>query len=118
MPATQMNVRLDAKLKAAGDAVLEQEGVTPSQAVRALWECLVVEGRVPDGVRVALDGWKFDTKELERKMRLESIERGANLVRDFYRQFGIPEPDPNREIDYDALLEAEMKERHPEYFAY
>lgn len=118
MAATQMNVRLDANLKASGDAVLEREGVSSSQAVRALWEYLAVQDRIPDGLRMVLDNQEFDAKEFERELRLEAVERGANLVSEFYRQFDIPEPDPNREIDYDALLEAEMKERHPEYFAY
>ena len=33
----QMNVRMDRQLKEAGDAVLAHIGMTPSQAVRTLW---------------------------------------------------------------------------------
>lgn len=115
MPTTQMNVRLDSELKAAGDAVLEREGVTPSQMVRAIWEWLVVEDRVPDEARAALNGWDFDAKEFERELRLEAVERGANLVRDFYRKFDIPEPDRSADDYYDALMEEAMRERFPEY---
>ena len=43
----QMNVRMDRQLKDAGDAVLAQIGMTPSQAVRTLWEYLVVNGHMP-----------------------------------------------------------------------
>lgn len=34
----QMNVRMPAELKAQGDAALASEGVSPSAAVRAVWE--------------------------------------------------------------------------------
>lgn len=34
----QMNVRMDRQLKEAGDAVLAHIGMTPSQAVRELWQ--------------------------------------------------------------------------------
>ena len=43
----QMNVRMDRQLKEAGDAVLAHIGMTPSQAVRTLWEYLVVNGCMP-----------------------------------------------------------------------
>lgn len=42
----QMNVRIDRQLKEAGDAVLAHIGMTPSKAVRTLWEYLVVNGRM------------------------------------------------------------------------
>ena len=38
---TQMNTRIDAGLKAAGDAVLARLGYTPSAAVRGLWQFVV-----------------------------------------------------------------------------
>lgn len=42
---SQLNVRMDAKLRAAGDAVLERVGVTPAEVVRALW------AKIASGVR-------------------------------------------------------------------
>ncbi len=33
----QLNVRMDAQLRAAGDAILKRVGVTPAEIVRALW---------------------------------------------------------------------------------
>ena len=38
---TQMNTRIDAELKAAGDAALAHLGYTPSAAVRGLWRFVV-----------------------------------------------------------------------------
>lgn len=34
---SQLNVRMDAQLRSAGDAALERLGVTPAEIVRALW---------------------------------------------------------------------------------
>lgn len=34
---SQLNVRMESELRAAGDAVLERVGVTPAEVVRALW---------------------------------------------------------------------------------
>lgn len=41
----QLNVRMDSRLRAAGDAVLERVGVTPADVVRALW------AKIADGVQ-------------------------------------------------------------------
>ena len=38
---TQMNTRIDAALKEAGDAVLARLGYSPSAAVRGLWQFMV-----------------------------------------------------------------------------
>ncbi|MDM8271302.1 type II toxin-antitoxin system RelB/DinJ family antitoxin [Thermophilibacter provencensis] len=38
---TQMNTRIDAALKEAGDAVLARLGYSPSAAVRGLWQYMV-----------------------------------------------------------------------------
>ena len=38
---TQMNMRIDAELKAAGDAALAHLSYTPSAAVRGLWRFVV-----------------------------------------------------------------------------
>ena len=47
MAATQMNIRMDAALKESGNAALARLGYTPSQAVRALWEVITVQGALP-----------------------------------------------------------------------
>lgn len=38
MPMTQMNVRIDADLKKAGDEALASIGLTPSETVRMVWQ--------------------------------------------------------------------------------
>lgn len=44
----QMNTRIDDDLKLGGDAVLRRYGLTPSSAVRALWQYLVTMNSLPD----------------------------------------------------------------------
>ena len=34
---TQLNTRMDAQLKAAGDSTLDLYGISPSELIRALW---------------------------------------------------------------------------------
>ncbi len=46
--AVQMNVRIDPALKQRGDAIFQKQGITPSQAVRCLWEYAAEHGSVPD----------------------------------------------------------------------
>ena len=46
--SAQINIRMEPNLKAAGDAVLERLGMRPSDAVRALYEYLVREQRIPE----------------------------------------------------------------------
>ena len=39
---TQINVRIDRALKSSGDAALSDAGITPSEAIRAVWELAAV----------------------------------------------------------------------------
>jgi len=48
---SQMNVRIAREQKLAGDAVLARYGITPSEAVRALWSYLAQTGELPDFLR-------------------------------------------------------------------
>lgn len=48
MSMTQLNTRIDSRLKASGDAVFERFGYSPSQAVRALWDYASRQQGVPE----------------------------------------------------------------------
>ena len=54
--ATQMNVRIDSTLKREGDEALASAGISPTEAVRALWERVVLERRNPEKVREIVKG--------------------------------------------------------------
>lgn len=48
MTTAQLNVRIDANLKAAGDAVLERFGVSAVQIVRSAWQYMADHQTLPD----------------------------------------------------------------------
>ena len=50
MATAQLNVRIDAGLKAAGDAVLERAGVSSVQVVRSAWQYMADHQRLPEFV--------------------------------------------------------------------
>lgn len=105
----QMNVRMDRQLKEAGDAVLAHIGMTPSQAVRALWEYLVVNGNMPsknDAAAPVSDGAE------SRRMESKAMQ-GSHIVRDACLKYGIPIPELSG--DYDDLYEEVMAECYPEW---
>lgn len=47
MASAQLNVRIEADLKSAGDAVLERCGVSAVQIVRAAWQYMADHQRLP-----------------------------------------------------------------------
>ena len=51
--SSQLNVRIDSDLKRAGDAVFTSIGLSPSQAVRALWELAANHKDEPERLRAA-----------------------------------------------------------------
>ena len=105
----QMNVRMDRQLKEAGYAVLAHIGMTPSQAVRTLWEYLVVNGCMPSRSGVAVPSSNVPaTASVESR-----VTQGSHIVRDACLKYGIPVPDLSG--DYDDLYEEAMAERYPEW---
>lgn len=91
MAATQMNIRMDAALKESGNAALARLGYTPSQAVRALWEVITVQGALPPALVRALNSNGDMPSRQEDPTEMESTS-GAEIVSSFYRRLGIDEP--------------------------
>ena len=108
MEATQMNVRLDRAVKRAGDAVLEARGCTPSRLVRALWEYLSVQGRVPDALERMLGQEELDAGDGPAAQ--DWYDAGARLVSSFYEGLGVSEPQ-RPAPDYAALRDEWADER-------
>lgn len=50
MTSAQLNVRIDADLKSAGDAVLERFGTSAVQIIRSTWQYMADHQRLPDFV--------------------------------------------------------------------
>ena len=76
--AAQINIRMEPSLKEAGDTVLDRLGVTPSEAVRALYEYLVSEQDLPEGLpldrkAVARDHWAREGADLVHKLLQDGV---------------------------------------------
>lgn len=115
---SQVNARIDAKLKATGDAGLAAAGYTPTQAVRALWALATRFKNEPVKIRVALDPDGDVTPDdlAERNRRLAALRRGAGLVDNLCEQYGLPGTSrklaalPYRELR-DALMDEHFAEK-------
>jgi addiction module RelB/DinJ family antitoxin len=63
----QANYRIDSDLKGAGDAIIESYGMTPSQAVRALWGYIADTGGLPPFMIDAQIGSPSKTKAIKSR---------------------------------------------------
>lgn len=106
--SAQMNVRLDPQLKEAGDAVLASLGMTPSQAVRELWQYLTENGHMPVAKR---NNDEAPSDDMRSTASSPHLSEGAALVSSYYERFLIPRPSPDEAYDYDELYDQMMSER-------
>lgn len=116
----QVNARIDAELKEAGDAALAAAGLTPTQAVRMLWSLAVRYQDEPERLHEALDpdsAAPSADEMAERRRKIEAVRRGASLMEKFFKEFAIvPQPDPDRRSlsereYYDLLREEHFREK-------
>lgn len=112
---TQMNTRIDAELKAAGDAALAHLGYTPSAAVRGLWRFVVDHQDDAAAVREVIE------PDAASAFSDEAVRKAAAIsgLRSLYEQTacelgipskaeaGLPSWDDIREGWYDERLERE-----------
>ncbi len=90
---TQINVRIDRSLKDAGDAALLDAGVTPSEAIRALWELAVRCKEAPGALRDLLFPKTAEEEDEAARRRAEAVacaRAGRSIVADARRAAGIP----------------------------
>lgn len=98
--STQMNFRIDASLKAEGDAALLGAGVTPSEAVRSLWRFASRHSTQPREIRHALeldDPSSSADQEREARRKIATLRRGRDGLREGYAQLGIPYVCPQKD---------------------
>ncbi len=76
--SSQVNVRMNPMLKATGDAALDEVGLSPSNAVRRLWEVMAQRGEARERLLEALGITGEQAKrELERERRIALVESMA-----------------------------------------
>lgn len=108
----QMNVRIDRQLKEAGDAVLAHIGMTPSQAVRGLWQYLTENGHMPVAKK---NNDEVLSDDMLTKASSSRVSEGAALISNFYERFSIQRPSPDEAFDYDELYDQMMSERFSDW---
>lgn len=112
MPATQMNLRIDAQLKERGDAALAQVGYSPSRTVRVIWEFAAAHTHNPQAVKDLLQ--QVDTEQdTDRQARVETklaaLDRALNLQKKLESAVGAAHGVPvndisDRDLRGDALF--------------
>ena len=112
---TQMNTRIDAALKEAGDAVLARLGYSPSAAVRGLWRFVVDHQEDAASVRKVIEPGAASALSDEAARKASAITSLRSLYAQTARELGIsgndgadiPSWDDLREDWYDERLEKE-----------
>lgn len=111
----QMNMRIDAALKAGGDAALAQAGYTPSAAVRALWEFAAAHAAAPQEISALLESAGASAKDTASNRaahRLALVDEGPRAIASFKRRFNVSAPVAlDKYEDYDDLLFDALTER-------
>lgn len=107
---TQMNTRIDAGLKEAGDSVLAGLGYTPSVAVRGLWRFVVEHQDDVASIRAVLDSGQGGASEADRRLALLESTRGryAGTLAALGLGFDVPAADG---VAWDELRDAWYDER-------
>lgn len=80
MGLAQLNVRIDAGLKSAGDSVLERCGVSTVQIIRSLWQYMSERQTVPDFAK---------SKSSKSKDDATAGEQGAGMAMRLAREAGL-----------------------------
>lgn len=112
---TQMNTRIDATLKEAGDAVLARLGYSPSAAVRGLWQFVVDHQDDAASVRKVIEPGVASALSDESARKASAIIGLRSLYARTARELGIlgndgadiPSWDDLREDWYDERLDRE-----------
>lgn len=114
--SAQVNARIDPNLKERGDKGLNRAGISPTQAVRALWE---LAARYSDDPEALLDILYPDRADQaarnarrEQMERARALEQGPEIVREAYRASGLPWPTSAEAVSYNELMEEAYAERY------
>ena len=112
---TQMNVRIDAALKASGDAALADAGATPSSAVRSLWSFAAAHADEPQVIADFLSDAQSDAAKRrgeQRAERLALVQAGPHAVDSFRQRAGVAQaPATANDLPIDELLYEALTDR-------
>jgi RHH-type rel operon transcriptional repressor/antitoxin RelB len=116
MAMAQVNARISSDLKARGDAALQAAGLSPTQAVRALWELAVRYAETPQALTRALFPDQAAQQDAEQAMleeqRRRAVAEGPSIVERAYRDADLPWPSNEAVLSYDELRDVAYEERY------
>ena len=109
----QVNARIDIDLKAAGDAALARAGLTPTKAIRALWQRFAELADHPEKIRelVELHGELGPDEQAKQERKLDLAREGATIVSRSLADRGIAAPEGLEELSYEELREQVLLDR-------
>lgn len=118
----QINARLSRDLKISGDAGLVAAGITPSEAIRALW-CLASKfSSEPKKLLASLypDRAKAENEELDMEVRrkLALVDEGQDLVTNWYASRGIDVTSLSSQPSYEELEADAYFEEYGEFMGW
>ncbi len=105
----QMNVRIDEKLKQAGDEALASIGMSPSQAVRLLWQRAAEHGEGLERVKALAQVAGSDSSEGER---VNGIAEGRAVLERGIAALELDKARPLTVNDDELLEEAALERLH------
>lgn len=112
----QVNVRINPQLKSQGDEGLAAAGITPTQAVRAVWELAAQNKNTPDRLKAVLfpgqDEVDSDEVAAQKQYRSKLIEEGSLICEQAYKQIGLNKPYATTDLSYAELKEAAYFEKY------
>lgn len=120
--ANQMNVRIDRDLKRRGDAGLRAIGLSPTQAIRKVWELASGSDEDRDNLQALLSSHGDHGSEDIWARRRRAAEDGGHLFERHLAGLGVTpdmlarvEPEPySKERDRQTLTDALMEKYWPE----
>ena len=125
MDSVQMNVRIDRALKASGDGVFQEVGITPSEAVRRLWSFAsrnrTNRQAVASLMESLCDPHVVQQEQDDRARRRADAEAWAESfqkpVRDCYAELGMDfgNLSPMTPEEQEQLLESAYDEKYAEW---
>lgn len=107
----QMNTRIDAGLKAAGDSVLDGLGYTPSAAVRGLWRFIAEHADDAAAIRGVIEPEAAEALDDGASRRLAASASRRELYAQAISSLGIPSQPASELPGWDSLRDAWYEER-------
>ena len=109
----QVNARIDASLKTAGDVALAKAGLTPTKAIRAMWQRFAELKDRPEKIRELVESRDVlaPAERAEQERRLNLAKEGSMIVSRSLAERGVVMPEGFEELSYEELREQVLLER-------